>query len=91
MFALDHTNYARWLPVHIKDMVQLKQKVLSVYEEINKGHFVVQVSAHVFSTRAMDQAHEQMNGQIKGDSGVIGITDNPSALIKWTTTVPEVA
>lgn len=91
MFALDHTNYARWLPVHIKDMVQLKEKVPSVYEEFNNGNFVVQKSAHVFSTMAMDQAHEQMNDHIKGDGGVIGITDNPSALIKWITAGPEVA
>ena len=40
---------------------------------------------------AMDQDYEQMNDHVKGDFGVIGITDNPSALIKWTTTGPEVA
>ena len=91
MFAFDHTNYARWLPIHIKDMVQLKERVPSVYEEFNKGNFVVQKSTHVFSTMAMDQAHEQMNDMIKGDGGVIGITDNPSALIKWITAGPEIS
>ena len=30
-----------------------------------------------------------MNDLIKGDGGVIGITDNPSALIKWITAGPE--
>ena len=79
MFAFDHTNYARWLPIHIKDMVQLKERVPSVYEEFNKGNFVVQKSTHVFSTMAMDQAHEQMNDLIKGDGGVIGTTEYPSA------------
>ena len=78
MLAFDHTNNARWLPIHIKDMVQLKERVPSVYEEYNKGNFVVQKSTHVFSTMAMDQAHEQMNDLIKGDGGVIGITDNVS-------------
>ena len=24
MFSLDHTNYAQWMPIHIRDMVQLK-------------------------------------------------------------------
>ena len=91
MFAFDHTNYARWLPIHIKDMVQLKERVPSVYEEFNKGNFVVQKSTHVFSTMAMDQAHEQMNDLIKGDGGVIGITANPSALIKWITAGPEIS
>ncbi len=25
MFALDHTHYSRWLSVHIRDMVSLKE------------------------------------------------------------------
>ena len=40
---------------------------------------------------AMDHDHEQTNDEIKGDGGVIGIMDNPSALIKWITAGPEVA
>ena len=37
-------------------------------------------SDHVFSTMAIDQAHEQMNEKIKEDGGIIGLTDNPTAL-----------
>ena len=33
MFALDRTNYARWLPVHIRDMAQLPNKHPHVYKE----------------------------------------------------------
>ena len=92
MFAFDHTYHARWLPIHIKDMIQLKETVPSIYEEkFVKGNFVVQKSPHMISTMAMDQAHEQMNNLIKGDGGVIGITDNPSALIQWITAGPEIA
>ena len=40
-FALDHVHYARWLPVHIKDMVALKTMHLSVYHEFQKGNFVM--------------------------------------------------
>jgi len=25
-FALDHTNYTRWVPVHLRDMVTLEMK-----------------------------------------------------------------
>ena len=25
-FALDHTHYARWIPVHLRDMVNLEKK-----------------------------------------------------------------
>ena len=67
---------------NIKDMPQLKETVPSVYEKFNKGYFVAQKSTHVFSTMAMDQAYEQMNDLLKGDGVVIGITDNPSTLIK---------
>ena len=82
MFAFYHTNYARRRPIHIKDMTQLKETVPLVYEKFNKGNFVVQKSTHGFSTMAMDQAHEQMNDLLKGDGGVIGITDNPLTLIE---------
>ena len=55
----------------------------SVYEEFVKDD--------VFSTIAMDQAHEQMHDLIKGDGGIIGITVYPSALIQWITAGPEIA
>jgi len=58
-------NYARWLPVHIKDMVQLRQVVPSVHEQFEHGNFVVHKSAHIFSTMALAQAHEQMNEHVK--------------------------
>ena len=89
MFSLDHTNYARWLPVHIKDMVQLHQVVPSVHVQFDHGNFVVQKSARVFSTTALDQAYEQMNEHMKGDGGVLGITDNLTAMTMWTTAGAE--
>ena len=33
-----------------------------------------------FSAMALDQAHEQINACVKGDGGVVGLTENPSAL-----------
>ena len=43
MFALDRTNYARWLPVHIRDMAELQNKHPHVYEEFTSGgKFTVQ-------------------------------------------------
>ena len=43
-FVLDHTNYARWLPVHVGDMVELPAKHPIVYAEYLKGNFTVQKS-----------------------------------------------
>ena len=39
MFALDHTNYSRWLPIFIQDIKKLKSKHPHVYNQFQKGHF----------------------------------------------------
>ena len=31
-FALDHTHYARWIPVHLRDLISLKECHPSIYE-----------------------------------------------------------
>lgn len=91
LFALDHTNYARWLPVHIRDMVGLEHKHPDVYREFMNGHFVVQKAKHTFSAISVDQAHEQVNEHIKGDGGAVGLTENPQALHRWMVAGPEIA
>ena len=73
MFALDRTNYARWLPVHKKDMSELPNEHLHVYKEFTSvGKFTVQKTAKAFSSIPLDQTHEQNNELIKGEGGVIG-------------------
>ena len=93
MFALDRTNYSRWLPVHIRDMVELPNKHPHVSKEfsISGGKFTVQKTTNTFSSIPLDQAHEQNNELIKGDCGIIGITENPGALLKWMVAGPELA
>ena len=90
-FALDHTNYACWIPVHLKDMAELPNRHPEVAEEFNNGKFVVHKTRRVFSGIPIDQAHEQNNALIKGDGGAVGLTDNPSALQRWMIAGPEVA
>ena len=92
MFALDRTNYARWLPVHIRDMAELPNKHPHVYKEFTSGgKFTVQKTANAFSSIPLDQAHEQNNELIKGEGGVIGITENPNAVLRWMLAGPELA
>ena len=38
-FALDHTNYARWIPVHLRDMAELANIHPDVFTEFSNGHF----------------------------------------------------
>ena len=75
-FALGHSNYARWIPVHLRDMVNLKELHPSVYEQFMCGNFTVKKAAHAFSAIAIDQAHEQNNAIVKGDGGAIGLIEN---------------
>ncbi len=89
--ALDHTNYARWIPVHLRDMAELPTKHPEVAKNFNAGNFTVQKTKRVFSTITIDQAHEQNNAYIKGDGGAVGLTDNPRALRRWMVSGPEVA
>ena len=37
----------------------------------------------MFSGCAIDQAHEQNNASVKGDGGVVDLTENPAALRRW--------
>ena len=91
VFAFDHTNYMRWLPIHIKDMVELEQTQLEVHDEFLKGNFTAKKSLNPFSAMAEDQSHEQNNAKIKGDRGAVGLTENAQALRRWMVAGPEVS
>ena len=81
--ALDHTNYARWLPVHGIDMVQLAQQNPEVHAEFIKGNFVVQKSRRKFSLMAKDQAHEHSNKILQTKGGAAGLYENQEALMMF--------
>lgn len=90
-FALDHFHYARWISVHIRDLVSLPQWHPLIYTEFLKGHFTVKKTNHSFSRLAIDQAHEQNNAVVKDDGGAVGLTESPAALQRWMVCGPEMA
>ena len=50
----------------------------TVHEEFQNGNFfVVQHSQRAFSCMALDQSQEQCNKCIKGDGGIVGLTEGP--------------
>jgi len=57
-FALDHHNYARCLPIHVRDMMALDKIAPSIATEFEKGD-VVHKTHNTFSAIAIDHAHEQ--------------------------------
>ena len=90
-FSLDHTHYARWLPIHVRDMCALEKTHPSVYTEFLAGKFTVKKTSRRFSAIALDQAHEQNNACVKGDGGAVGLTENPAALHRWMVSGPQMA
>ena len=87
-FANNNINYARWLPVHLRDMLSLEHKHLDpgVFQESPSGK-----SSRTFSAIAIDQAHEQANAVIKDECDAIGVTADHSALRRWMVAGPEVS
>ena len=64
-FALDHTNYARWLTIHVFDLISLPPTHPDVYRQMLKGFFSFAKTKRPFSRMALDQVHEQNNEIIK--------------------------
>jgi len=90
-FALDHTNYSRWIPVHLRDMAELPQTHPQVYKQFIDGHFTVRKTKWVLSSIPIGQAHEQNIAHIKGNGGAVDLTEDPSALRRWMIAGPEVS
>ena len=65
-FALDRIHYARWLPVHIRDMEGLETEIPAIAAEFKNGNLVVNKTNSAFSSLPIDQAHEQNNKIVKG-------------------------
>ena len=90
-FALNFTHYQRWLPVHIKDMLELKDAHPAVYEAFQNGCFVGQKSGKRFSFIPLNQIHEQKNVKVKCAGGALDILEKDNALRRWMLAGPEQA
>ena len=92
IFALNHYNYARWLSIHVDDLMKLECTCPEIYEEFCCGNFVIRKTNNPFSAIAIDQAHEQNNAIIKGVGGAVGLLseDLDAALRRWEVAGPEV-
>ena len=83
-FALDHHNYARWLPIHIRELDVLPD---SIQVELAQGYWTITRSNRRFSSIPIDHAHEQANNGVKRVGGMISLTENPGMLEDWIMTV----
>ena len=53
-FALDHVNYSRWLPIHIRDTKSLPHSIKVEFDK--QCHWVLSKTNNKFSAIAIDQA-----------------------------------
>ena len=62
-----------------------------LFKEEFKSKWVVSKTCNRFSSILIDQIHEQENTKVKGKGGVIGLTENPTALRRYMICGPELA
>ena len=91
VLSLDHTNYARRLPIHLQDMYRLNDVAPDVAVQFQQRKFAVRKTSKPFSATPIDQSHEQNNALVKGGGGAVGLTENPSALRWWMVSGPAIA
>ena len=88
-FSLNHIHYSRWMSVHVRDMCSLDTTHPDVAQEFRNGKFVLAKSQRKFSLIAIDHGHEQNNGVMKDEGGIIGLTQDADALLRWAVAGPE--
>ena len=81
-FALNRSSYARFVPVYVAMMQDLRLKNPRAWTYLEK-HWVVRKSLVPFTSLGCDHALEQVNRALKGDGGLVGITKNPSTRTKF--------
>ena len=60
-FALDHTNYVRWLTIHVFNLILSSITHPNIYQQMLKGFFSFAKIKRPSSRMAIDQVHEQNN------------------------------
>ena len=90
LFAFDHLHYARWLSIHLYDM-EVEETDPRVFNEfLINGNFVVSRTQNPFSVMGIDKRHDQLNKDVKGDGGAVGLTEDEEKICRWMVCTPEI-
>ena len=89
-FALNHIHYARWTPVHIRDMILLPTMHPDVDEHFKKGRFTINKTGKRFSNIGLDHGQEQNIKKFKQHGGPLSFTHSPDQLLLYLISGPEV-
>ena len=84
-FAMDKTNYSRYLPVYYAQMTQLDKTCPDLHAHFMNGGFSVQLrQANPFAKIAIDQTVEEtVNKDTQTSGGTKGFSLKPSALTRF--------
>jgi hypothetical protein len=89
-FANNNLSYARLQSIYLSTMEEIRQSEPKIWNEMLEGNlFSVSKSGTAFSTIGPDHAHEQEIKIIKGQGGVVGITQKEECLDRFFTIAPE--
>ena len=89
-FAMDRTNYARWMPIYLADMYKLEERHPNVFKEFSAGNHSVSRSQQPFGQVWTDMALEQsINLDSKSKGGIVGISRREDAVERWFLTSHE--
>ena len=83
-YACDHYHYARWVTVHLYNLVNSPTTSLYLYKCFSDTYFNFQKSNKKFSLMRINQAHEQNNATIMGMGGATSVRnkDDESGLAR---------
>ena len=85
-------NHAQMIPVYLAEMHMLEESDPEIYEEFQRGNWVVNKNPCVlFCSLGADNALEHVNRPMKVSGGLVGITLNPNARSNYFLIVPELA
>ena len=90
-FARDLLNYARLMPVHLAQMNALEKDDPTTWEALKSGDFVVAKSDVPFTRLFTDQTLEQEIKMLKRHGGIVGLSQDDTALDRLVTTTPHLA
>jgi len=90
-FAADLLNYARLMPLHLAQMNQLETEDPLTWQALKTGTFVVTKSDIPFTSLFTDQNLEQKIKDLKGHGGLVGLTQDETALDRLMHTTPYLA
>ena len=83
-FITNRTNYSRWMPVYILDMLEIPAELKSAFE---KKQFSIRQTSGSFNGIWSDMGTEKNTiKDSKGSGGIVGMTNRKSTFARWTLT-----